>query len=109
MRFKVSLMGIGLTMGIKLHEVEKDLMAFHCPGCGYGHCVTVHGHLNPQGASWDWNSSMDKPTFMPSILVNASFPSSRCHSNVKDGNIIFCADCFHSMKGQTVEIPDWDD
>jgi hypothetical protein len=93
----------------KLHQVAENYYAFHCPGCQYGHAVTVNGHKNSQGASWGWNGSMDKPTFTPSINCNAGDPHHQCHSFVNDGRIQFLGDCFHTMKGQTVEIPDWDE
>ena len=96
-------------MADKLHRIEDNYYAFHCPGCQYGHAVTVNGKRNDQGASWGWNGSMDKPTFTPSINCNADSPPNRCHSFVTDGKIQFLSDCFHALKGQTVEIPDWED
>lgn len=57
---------------------------------------------------WTWNGSMDKPTFYPSLLCNQDDPASRCHSFVTDGKIEFLNDCHHGLRGQTVEIPDWD-
>lgn len=32
-----------------------------------------------------------------------------CHSFVTDGKIQFLNDCFHSLKGQTVDLPDWEE
>ena|SRR5689334_2106717 len=92
----------------KLWEVtnEPNMFVFECPGCGYGHAVTVNGKLNESGATWEWNGSIDSPTFNPSLLVNKDFPENRCHSFVKDGKIQFLDDCFHSLKGQTVELPE---
>ncbi len=78
---------------------------FHCPGCKYAHGFTVGG---PPGSDWTWNGSFDEPTFQPSLLCNKDFPESRCHSFVTDGKIQFLNDCWHTLKGQTVEIPDWD-
>jgi len=74
---------------------------FFCPGCKYGHPFAV--------PRWTWNGSFDKPTFTPSLLCNASHPKSRCHSVVTDGKIQFCSDCWHSLAGQTVDLPDWDE
>jgi hypothetical protein len=93
----------------KIHRVTENYYAFHCPGCGYAHAVTVNSHTNSQGASWSWNGSMDKPTFIPSINCNADDPQHRCHSFVGDGKIQFLSDCFHKLRGQTVEIPEWDE
>jgi hypothetical protein len=52
---------------------------------------------------------MDLPTFYPSIDYNRDAPKYRCHSFVKDGQIQFLGDCFHTLKGKTVDLPDWDD
>jgi hypothetical protein len=93
----------------KIHRVAENYYGFHCPGCGYGHAVTVNGHMNSQNATWGWNGSMDKPTFTPSINCNKDEPEHHCHSIVVDGRIQFLSDCFHDLKNQTVEIPDWED
>ena len=92
-------------MADKIHHMGQnergEVYAFHCPGCKYGHMFEV--------PRWNWNGSLDKPTFTPSLLVNKDFPESRCHSHVADGKIQFLNDCHHELRGQTVEIPDWDD
>jgi len=87
-------------MSARIHEMGPSLWVFHCPGCGYGHHIDVR--------RWTWNGSHDRPTFMPSILVNQHDPASRCHSYVKDGQIQFLSDCHHALKGQTVALPVWD-
>lgn len=100
-------------MGAKLHDFGGELpdgakqYFFHCPGCEYAHGFTVGGESGTH-PSWTWNGSMDKPTFTPSLLCNASLSESRCHSFVTDGRIQFLSDCFHKLANQTVEIPDWD-
>ena len=81
------------------------LYVFHCPGCGCGHPFEVNA---PDDKGWTWNGSMDKPTFTPSLLVNGFDEKRRCHSFVTDGKIQFLNDCFHSLREQTVEIPNWD-
>jgi len=86
-------------MAAKLEKFD-DLFYFHCPGCGHSH---------PFDQRWTWNGSMESPTFTPSLLVFKDFPELRCHSFVTDGKIQFLSDCHHSMAGQTVEIPDWDE
>jgi hypothetical protein len=91
-----------------LHLVGENYYAFHCPGCGYDHAVTVNGRMNSQNATWGWNGSMDKPTFTPSINCNKDEPEHRCHSFVRDGKIQFLGDCFHALKGQTVQLPEWE-
>jgi hypothetical protein len=84
------------------NEGETEvLLCFHCPGCKYGHSFRIKG----QGPVWDWNGSLEKPTFAPSLLVWQSRPEARCHSFVRDGNIEFLGDCFHELKNQTVPLP----
>lgn len=55
---------------------------------------------------WSWNNNVDKPTFSPSLLVNASDPGSRCHLFLVDGKIQFLGDCFHELKSTTVDMVD---
>jgi hypothetical protein len=81
-------------------------VVFFCPGCGQGHYVTVNGHRNACGATWQWNGSEESPTFTPSILSNPDYPAGRCHCFVRDGQIQFLNDCFHELAGQTVALPD---
>lgn len=82
------------------------LYLFHCPGCQTSHPFEVEATGN---AGWTWNGSMTKPTFSPSLLVNQHDPNTRCHSFVTDGRIQFLDDCWHSLCGQTVDLPDWED
>lgn len=81
------------------------LYVFHCPGCKCGHPFEVNA---PNGVGWEWNNSLTLPTFSQSLLCNMDSPKYRCHSIVEDGKIQFLSDCFHELRGQTVEIPDWD-
>lgn len=74
-----------------------------CPGCGYGHLFD---------SRWTYNGNPEKPTFSPSMLVNATCGSvspwsPRCHSFVTDGKIRFLDDCQHKLKGQTVDLEDF--
>jgi hypothetical protein len=43
------------------------------------------------------------------VAETQDYPESRCHSFVKDGWIQFLGDCYHELKGLTVEIPDWEE
>ena len=82
-----------------------ELYLFHCPGCESSHPFEVNA---PDGNGWQWNGSLEAPTFTPSLLCNAHDASIRCHSYVTDGRIQCLSDCYHSLAGQTVELPDWD-
>ena len=113
----------------KFHQMDKDHIAFHCPGCEEGHRIPVTGN-HPV---WSWNGSLEAPTLKPSILIRsghfvpgakedcwctynaahpdapAPFQCSVCHSFVTDGRIQFLQDSTHKLSGQTVDVPDWDD
>lgn len=96
-------------MNAKLHlfvdTADEKMLMFECPGCGCGHWIRVRG----KEPCWQWNGSMDKPTFGPSILVFADEPDRRCHSYVKDGQIEFLSDSYHKLAGSTVDLPNWED
>lgn len=77
----------------------------YCPGCKCNHGFTTK---HPTFAPWSFNGDLEKPTFNPSMLCNADYPESRCHSFVRDGKIQFLNDCFHDLKNTTVELPDID-
>lgn len=83
------------------HGVAQKLYSFHCPGCGGGHAFHV--------PRWSWNGSFDKPSFTPSLVCNPGAPEIQCHSWVTDGRIQFMDDCYHELKGQTVDLPDWEE
>lgn len=87
-----------------LRETDQKTLLFFCPGCKCGHQVWVNGAKSPSGGSWNWNGSMDKPTFSPSILVFANDPARRCHSYVRDGRIQFLTDSYHELSGATVSL-----
>ena len=101
-------------MPSKLWVMQEDqkgprggrLYSFHCPGCNYSHPFEVDA---PGGAGWEFNGSLEKPTFRPSLLVFGHDPERRCHSFVTDGKIQFLGDSFHELKEQTVDLPDWED
>lgn len=90
----------------KTSDGVGTMLCFSCPGCGYSHPYSLG---IPGYPSWEWNGSMDKPTFTPSLLCFKDTPSRRCHCYVKDGQIQFLDDCHHALAGRTVEIPDWED
>jgi hypothetical protein len=103
----------GVIMPAKIYCYENDPEVkqywFHCPGCGNDHAFTVGPQKEGWGdARWNWNGSWDSPTFSPSLMCNPDYLDSRCHAVVTDGKIAFQGDCHHDLRGQTVDMPDWD-
>jgi hypothetical protein len=99
-------------MAVKLHLVRENWYAFHCPGCQCAHMIPVNGEKTDNGHGWQWNGSLERPTLNPSILVHSHPqhrmpPTPRCHLFVRDGTVMYLADCTHELAGKTVEIPDW--
>lgn len=87
---------------------EIALWAFYCPGCKYDHALAIRQYQEGGNPQWNFNGDVDKPTFSPSLLVFGGDPDRRCHTFIKKGQIQFLDDCFHELKGQTVEIPDYE-
>jgi Family of unknown function (DUF6527) len=96
----------------RLERSGTGALAFHCPGCKCHHEVYVRPTANlVTGASWEWNGSMEKPTFTPSLMVSLGFTDPNrspkvCHSFVTDGQIKYLSDCTHALAGQTVDLPE---
>ena len=79
---------------------EPTKFVFFCPACREGHYFDTR--------IWTFNGDMDKPTVRASILTHINDSQKRCHSFITDGKIEFQGDCAHSLKGQTVDLPDFD-
>ena len=112
----------------KITNEANDHVSFRCPGCGNYHILRVRKPGDGKRSSWEWNGDYERPTFTPSVLFQSGhyakgfIPGSgcwcdepdfgyrcvRCHSYVTDGQIQFLGDCSHSLKGQTVPLPDID-
>lgn len=90
------------------HDESEISYCFHCPGCEHSHPVRVKSTNPAERYCWQWNGSLEAPTFKPSLLVYESIHYPRCHSFITDGRIQFLPDCGHALAGQTVEIPDWE-
>ncbi len=101
---------------------DGDLVGYMvgCPGCEQAHLLytvpwthewTEKGGTkrSKPGPVWAFNGDVNSPTFTPSLLCNKSWPERRCHSHIRAGQIQFLDDCFHALKGQTVDLPsdDW--
>lgn len=100
-----------------------------CPGCGENHLFTT-GFTNEEARQkevdrrlkhfmgaphqpcpiWNFNGSLDWPTFTPSMLLEHTVGDPprkvRCHLYVTDGRLAFLSDCTHGLAGQTVDLPE---
>jgi hypothetical protein len=83
------------------HEFEgEESYSFWCPACKCGHGFTVKG--GPP--VWGFDGNMQAPTFSPSLR----YVDAGCHLYVSGGQIQYCWDCRHDLKGQTIPMVDWD-
>jgi hypothetical protein len=98
-----------------------------CPGCQCAHqVVTSRDPGAAPGIVWEWDGSLDAPTLSPSLLVRGHQwpqddpfhkPNHRvtpgqptcCHSFVRAGVWEYLSDCTHTLAGQHVPVPEWDD
>lgn len=89
--------------------------AYWCPGCKSAHVVITTRGSNDPGPCWTFNGDVNKPTFGPSVkhfwparTVNGVVTPERvfCHYFIVDGEIRFCPDCEHELKGQTIPLPE---
>jgi len=87
--------------GVKWHHTQYLYM---CPGCGYEHAFA----LRSEGGHHDFNMDLDRPTVSPSLVQNFT-PGRMCHSFIRNGMIQFLSDCWHELRGQTVELPELND
>lgn len=92
--------------------------SFSCPGCNTNHRIPVDG---PN--AWEFNGSLERPSFKPSILVTGrswvpeddegekfngnkmKIADTICHSYITDGKIQFLSDCTHRFANQIFELP----
>lgn len=77
--------------------------SFWCPGCGLSHHVTIE---------WSFDGNEATPTFAPSVLVTwdegPERTARRCHSFVRNGEIMYLDDCTHDLAGKTVPMVDYE-
>lgn len=98
-----------------------------CPGCGEMHAIyTEKPNAYNESPVWTFNGDVNKPTFSPSVRItgkqtvrdakgewtgewvrdaNGNVVDECCHYIMADGQIQFCADSTHALKGQTVPLP----
>ena len=94
-----------------IHNGELRGYIIACPGCGMHHAFYTELAMT-NGARWTFNGDLERPTFSPSMLCwweeGEERAPRRCHSFVRDGRIEYLDDCTHAMKGQTVDLPEFD-
>lgn len=89
--------------------------AHWCPACKEMHAFAVDAPFR-NGARWSFDGNLDAPTFAPSMnirigpyLDNDEGKQGQfdvCHYFLRAGKIQFLDDCTHSMRGQTVPLPE---
>lgn len=89
----------------KLCQIGQGYYGFWCPGCKDIHSIPANSSGQPK-PNWQWNGSWTAPTFSPSVNVNPNYPQRQCHFFVTGGRIAYQGDCWHELKGQTVDLPD---
>jgi hypothetical protein len=82
-------------------KVHHEQYLYWCEGCGYEHAFALHEN----GGHHSFNGDLDNPTVSPSLVQNFT-PGKMCHSFIRDGKIQYLGDCWHHLKGQTIELPD---
>lgn len=76
---------------------------YFCEGCGYEHAFA----LKSEGGHHEFNGDLNVPTVSPSLVQNFT-PGKMCHSFIKAGVIQYLPDCWHHLKGQTIQLPDYE-
>lgn len=97
---------------MKTYNNGAGFQVIECKGCDELHYIKVDGKLPNGHGPWGFNKNQDSPTFTPSVNIHwaaipdLNKPERRCHFVITDGKIQYCGDCTHSLKGQTIELPD---
>lgn len=94
---------------IKKFTAKKDKVgfSFRCPACNCTHIVYIKGSYVPH---WNWNGSMDKPSFSPSIRERGFGDNvDQCHFFIADGKIRYLPDSTHEFGDKIFDMEDIDD
>lgn len=73
---------------------------YYCPGCKQEHAFNPKVH--------DYNDDSYRPTVKQSLLYTNPQKYRVCHAFIKEGMIQYMEDCWHDLKGKTVQLPDHD-
>jgi len=92
-----------MAKAIPINSTGGELIgyAIYCPACKKPHFFFKD--------KWSFNGDVDAPTFTPSMLLHPSRFQKRCHSFVEKGRIRYLTDCGHELRGQVIDLPDFDD
>lgn len=100
--------------------------AHWCPACEEAHIFVTERQPAGTGPQWTFNGDLTAPTFSPSMKITGVQTEKKdgewtgewvkdangnpvpmcCHYILTAGQVQFCSDCTHSLKGQTVPLPD---
>lgn len=100
---------------IEIKDKQGEAYVFYCPGCNMTHIVPTKHSLEftmsggKKKPVWNFNGKLDKPTFMPNFKVDwvGAEPPQRCHSIIRDGEIIYLVDSTHKLSGARVKMKDF--
>lgn len=87
---------------VTVKELPGDkVISYYCPGCKHIHSISVN--------RWKWNEDENNPTVTPSVRHFYEHPQTKsrvttCHYFIQDGQIRFCKDSQHILKGKHVDL-----
>jgi hypothetical protein len=78
-----------------------------CPGCDHAHAISVN---NPGRPNWQFDGNVFRPTVSPSIRIftpayEGDPERTDCHYFIRNGQLEFCGDSAHALKGKIVPLP----
>lgn len=88
---------------VRYKKLRPFCVWHYCPACKSLHGYAVDKPFE-NGAQWKWNGDVEKPTFTPSMNINAGTKYT-CHYFLTDGKIQYLSDCGHALAGQTIDLP----
>lgn len=81
-------------------------LVFFCPACGCGHGIWTTKR-NGNNAIWVVTGlDTNMPTVRPSLKITHA-NGTICHCVITAGEIEFCADSSHELRGKRVPLPDF--
>lgn len=75
--------------------------SFWCVACRMLHAFNTNQAWQPW---WTFDGNMESPTFVPSLR----YVDYGCHLFVSNGEISYCNDCRHELRGKIVPMVEWD-